>query len=93
MNRKASELIYTPIQSSTATPLSNRDLTALVLDLPSAHESAWDCAMFMHHQMWLKSNSEEASVVQRWLRFWGWMPRGCGDRCFASFMYCLLKQK
>ena len=47
--------------------LSNRDVSALVMDVPLQLESPWDCAMNVHHQLWLRSNDQEARVAQRWM--------------------------
>ena len=41
--------------------------------------------MNVHHQLWMKSNSQEARVAKRWLWEWGWLPRGWGDNRFAHF--------
>ena len=43
--------------------------------------------MNAHHQLWMKSHSQEARVTQRWLREWGWLPRRWGDQRFANFTY------
>ena len=42
--------------------------------------------MNVHHQLWMKSNSQEARVAQRWMKWWGWLPRAWGDSSFANFM-------
>ena len=60
--------------------LSNRDVSALVMDVPLQLESPWDCAMNVHHQLWLRSNDQEVRVAQRWMKWWGWMPRFLGSR-------------
>ena len=67
--------------------LSNRDVSALVMDVPLQLESPWDCAMNVNHQLWLRSNDQEARVAQRWMKWWGWLPRFWGDRRFAQFMF------
>ena len=66
--------------------LSNRDVSALILQVPLTLQNPWDCAMNVHHQLWMKSNSQEARVAQRWMKWWGWLPRAWGDSSFANFM-------
>lgn len=86
VNRRGNDFIYTPVNEGEKLNLNNHDNTAVILELPLSRDSAWDSMMFVHHQMWLKSNCEETTVVQKWLRFWGWLPRSFGDHFFASFM-------
>lgn len=87
MNCRAKEFIYTPITNREDVCLSNHDSTALILNVPLTLRSPWDTAMNVHHQLWKISASEEPKVVQKWLRFWGWLPRFWGDSCFSSFSY------
>ena len=89
VNRRGNDFIYTPVNEGEKLNLNNHDNTAVILELPLSRDSAWDSMMFVHHQMWLKSNCEETTVVQKWLRFWGWLPRSFGDHFFASFMCSL----
>ena len=91
MNRKANDYILSPITNREDVHLSNRDSTALVLNVPLTSESAWDTMMNVRHQLWKITSSQEPKVVQKWLRFWGWLPRLAGDACFSSFTYlCIL---
>ena len=88
VNRRASEFIYLPISERENIHLSNIDAVPLILRVPfDQAKSTWDTTMNVHHQLWKISKSEEPKVVQRWIRFWGWLPRLWGDSCYASFAY------
>ena len=81
------DLLYMPVGEREKLALSNRDLTALVLDRPLHCRQPAECAMSVHHQLWRKSNSRESHVVQRWLRMWGWLPPFLSDACFTRFTW------
>lgn len=86
MSRNPDRFLFSPLMEREKVQLSNRDVSALVMDVPLQLESPWDCAMNVHHQLWLRSNDQEVRVAQRWMKWWGWMPRFWGDRRFAQFM-------
>lgn len=87
VNQRVNDYILSPITNRDDVHLSNRDITALILKVPLTIDSAWDTMMNVRHQLWKISSSQEAKVVQRWLQFWGWLPRSVGDACFSSFTY------
>ena len=73
--------------NSNSIHLSNIDSTTLILSVPLHLLSPWDTAMNIHHQLWKLSSTEQPQVIQKWLKFWGWLPRIWGDSCFSSFQY------
>lgn len=90
VNRNVSDYVLSPVTDSESFHPSNRDSTALILNVPLTLETAWDCAMNVHHQLWKITSSKEPTVVQKWIRFWGWLPRCFGDPCFSSFTYSMI---
>lgn len=81
------DFIYTPVTEREKLVLNNHNITALVLDLPLHCQQPAECAMNVHHQLWRKANSQDARVVQRWLRLWGWLPPFMSDACFMRFTW------